>query len=174
MTAPGCSSQNMLVSRASCLRCRCGVQNADPTKGHPNQQSIYSPMVHAFMHCHREHKLGAVRKNFPGNSENTNRKTRLSKCRTLSIMEHAFFWDNSCCTLIPKLPNSRITALLLGQIVFVNAPIAVLNAQTFVESQSKDSREHAHTHHLWCHGRPNFQRNRNFTDRHPSVLFFLR
>ena len=126
------------------------------------------PMVHALMHRHREHRLGAVRKKFPANSENTNRKTRLSKCRTLSttIIGHVTIRVALEITQLKELPHHCLSN------VFVKAPIAILNAQTFVKNQIKDSREHTHTHHLCCHGRTNSQRYRNFSDRHPPVLFF--
>ena len=61
--------------------------------------------------------------------------------------------------------QTRITTSLLGK-DFVKTSVDILNPQTLVENQIKDSREHAHTHHLGCHGRQNY---RKFTDRHPSV-----
>ena len=49
----------------------------------------------------------------------------------------------------------------------VDTLIDVLSTQAHAENQIKDTREHAHTSR---HSRANFQRDYNFTNRHPSSL----
>ena len=50
----------------------------------------------------------------------------------------------------------------------IDTLIDVLNTQAFAEDQIKDTREHAHTCNFGRHNRAHFQRDCNFTNRHPS------
>ena len=63
ITAPGCSSQNMLVSSPRAVAPPRGQTSRHQAQGHQNPQSVLFPMVLAILHCHRKHKLGAARRN---------------------------------------------------------------------------------------------------------------
>ena len=123
------------------------------------------------MHHKGKQRLGAAQKKRPGNAEDTSHRSHLSKCRTLSttIFGHALFRNiyslfifSSSNTPTPR--NYHITVFKNC----VNAPIGILNTQSFVEHQIKDFRENAHTHYFGCHRRTHCQWYRNLADRYPS------
>ena len=152
ITVPGSTGQNMLC--ISSTTAAMGSLSLEPS----------FQVVHAILHYHRKHELGAARIN-PGRFlKNLSHQTRLPTVRMLSTptCRLALFLRRSHLAT----NSTTLTSLLVENTV--DTLIDFLNTQTFVEHQIKDSREHAHSCHLSCLSCANFQRDCNFTDCHPS------
>ena len=121
MMAPGCTGQNILVSRASGLRCRPGVKRIDPTKGarEPTKapRRFLSPFVIQGF-CEFLCTTWELTENVQGKTEDTNHRTRSSKCRTHSttIFRHALFCD---FFVSHSLSNSKLTHSRTSTSLFV-------------------------------------------------------
>ena len=108
--------------------------------GAPNARSLPFLVVHAILHCHRKHKLGAAR-TIPGHVLKTSLAEHVclqcGRSRRRTASTPSFCDVHNLQIRIPQFSTS------LHVENAVDTLIDFPNTQTFIEHQMKDSREHA-------------------------------